>query len=57
MKSLKIIIAVVSIAVLTVLTTSTTGEEKKDTREEVNKVQLDLISMTDKKSVKIPTQG
>jgi len=58
MKSLKIIlIAITSIVILTGVSSIDVRSTKKENNKKVKKVQVDLISMTDKKGVNIPTQG
>ncbi|WP_336129421.1 hypothetical protein [Mesoflavibacter sp. CH_XMU1422-2] len=55
MKSLKItLIAIASIAILTGVSSIDT---ETVTKEDNKEVQVDLISMTDKKVSKVPTQG
>jgi len=57
MKSLKnTILAIFSILLLAVILSAHKSVEKKSNKE-FKKVQVDLISMTDKKGVNIPTQG
>ncbi|MCP4054545.1 MAG: hypothetical protein GY739_16090 [Mesoflavibacter sp.] len=56
MRSLKItLIAIASIAILTGVSSIETVT--KEDNKEVKEVQVDLISMTDKKVSKVPTQG
>ncbi|MBB3124068.1 uncharacterized protein YceK [Mesoflavibacter sabulilitoris] len=58
MKSLKItLIAIASIAILTGVSSINTETVTKEDIKEVKEVQVDLISMTDKKVSKVPTQG
>ena len=58
MKSLKItLIAIASIAILTGVSSIETETVAKEDNKEVKEVQVDLISMTDKKVSKVPTQG
>ena len=58
MKSLKVtIIAIASIAILTGVASIETISTKQENNKEVKKVQVDLISMTDKKGMSVPTQG
>ncbi|MCP4054544.1 MAG: hypothetical protein GY739_16085, partial [Mesoflavibacter sp.] len=56
--SLKItLIAIASIAILTGVSSIDTETVTKENNKEVKEVQVDLISMTDKKVSKVPTQG
>ncbi len=58
MKSLKItLIAIASITILTGVSSIETETVTKEDNKEVKEVQVDLISMTDKKVSKVPTQG
>ncbi|UAB76142.1 hypothetical protein [Mesoflavibacter sp. SCSIO 43206] len=58
MKSLKItLIAIASITILTGVSSIDTETVTKEDNKEVKEVQVDLISMTDKKVSKVPTQG
>ena len=60
MKSLKItILAIFSTILLTGLISANTSSSSssKNSNKEVKEVQVDLISMTDKKVSKVPTQG
>ncbi len=58
MKSLKItLIAIASIAILTGVSSIDTETVTKEDNKEVKEVQVDLISMTDKKVSNVPTQG
>ena len=58
MKSLKItLIAIASITILTGVSSIDTETITKEDNKEVKEVQVDLISMTDKKVSKVPTQG
>ena len=58
MKSLKItLIAIASIVILTGVSSIDTETVTKEDNIEVKEVQVDLISMTDKKVSKVPTQG
>ncbi|UAB76146.1 hypothetical protein [Mesoflavibacter sp. SCSIO 43206] len=58
MKSLKItLIAIASIVILTGVLSIETETVTKEDNKEVKEVQVDLISMTDKKVSKVPTQG
>ena len=58
MKSLKItFLAIFSTILLTGLISANTSSSSKNSNKEVKEVQVDLISMTDKKVSKVPTQG
>ncbi|WP_336068343.1 hypothetical protein [Mesoflavibacter sp. CH_XMU1404-2] len=58
MKSLKItFLAIFSIVLLTGLISTATKSSESESNKEVKKVQVDLISMTDKKGMSVPTQG
>ena len=58
MKSLKItILAIFSIFLLTGLISVNTSPTTIKTNKDVKEIQVDLISMTDKKVSKVPTQG
>ena len=58
MKSLKItFLAIFSTILLTGLISVNTFSSSKNSNKEVKEVQVDLISMTDKKVSKVPTQG
>ncbi|WP_417556704.1 hypothetical protein [Mesoflavibacter zeaxanthinifaciens] len=58
MKSLKItLIAIASIVILTGVSSIDTETVTKEDNKGVKEVQVDLISMTDKKVSKVPTQG
>ncbi|WP_370226462.1 hypothetical protein [Mesoflavibacter sp.] len=57
MKSLKItFLAIFSTILLTGLISANTSSSKNSNKE-VKEIQVDLISMTDKKVSKVPTQG
>ena len=58
MKSLKItFLAIFSTILLTGLISVNTFSSSKNSNKEVKEVQVDLISMTDKKVSNVPTQG
>ena len=58
MKSLKItFLAIFSVVLLTGLLSADRTFSKQENNKEVKKVQVDLISMTDKKGMNVPTQG
>ena len=58
MKSLKIsILAIAAIAMLTAIASVETESTKKSTNKDVKQVQIDAIAMTDKKVIRVPTQG
>ncbi|MBB3124069.1 hypothetical protein FHS04_001578 [Mesoflavibacter sabulilitoris] len=58
MKSFKItILAIFSTILLTGLISANTSPSSKNSNKEVKEIQVDLISMTDKKVSKVPTQG
>ncbi|MCP4053592.1 MAG: hypothetical protein GY739_11090 [Mesoflavibacter sp.] len=58
MKSLKItFLAIFSTILLTGLISANTSSSSKNSNKEVKEIQVDLISMTDKKVSKVPTQG
>ena len=58
MKSLKItFLAIFSTILLTGLISVNTFSSSKNSNIEVKEVQVDLISMTDKKVSNVPTQG
>ncbi|WP_155912674.1 hypothetical protein [Mesoflavibacter zeaxanthinifaciens] len=58
MKSLKItFLAIFSTILLTGLISANTSPTTIKTNKDVKEIQVDLISMTDKKVSKVPTQG
>ncbi|WP_304142717.1 MULTISPECIES: hypothetical protein [Mesoflavibacter] len=59
MKSLKItFLAIFSTILLTgLISANTSSSSSKNSNKEVKEIQVDLISMTDKKVSKVPTQG
>ena len=58
MKSLKItFLAIFSTILLTGLISVNTSPTTIKTNKDVKEIQVDLISMTDKKVSKVPTQG
>ena len=59
MKSLKItFLAIFSTILLTgLISANTSSSSSKNSNKKVKEIQVDLISMTDKKVSKVPTQG
>ena len=58
MKTLKnTIMAIATITIVKEVASTATVSTKQENNKEVKKVQVDLISMTDKKGMSVPTQG